>query len=86
MVLFRVKSGRSLFADFQTLFFSGHAIGFQIIIHPVWLGTKRTSLMGAAIDTFQCVGARFVMFCANIISDGLQSAFVLLCFVLTCLR
>ena len=44
---------------------------------------NKNSFLKDAIDTFQCVRAKLVMFCVNIMSDGVQGAFVLLSVVLT---
>ena len=46
------------------------------MIHPAGLvGHNKNSFLGVAIDIFQCVHARFVMFCGNVISHGVQSIF-----------
>ena len=39
------------------------------------VGHNKNSFLGVASDIFQCVRARFVKFCGNVISHGLQSIF-----------
>ena len=49
----------------------------------VWSGTTRIRFWVGRLTSFSvCVQARFVMFCGNVISHGLQSVFVLLSVVL----
>ena len=50
----------------------------------VWSGTTRIRFWVWRLTSFSvCVQARFVMFCGNVNSHGLQSVFVLLSVVLT---
>ena len=59
--------------------FSHHAIGFQIIFRLVGLvGHGKGCVAGCDCETVQRVSARFVMFCVNIMSDGIE------CFFLSC--
>ena len=60
--------------------FSHRAMGFQIIFHPAGpVGSNKNSLLGVVLS-LQFVSVKLVMFCVNIMSDGLQCVFVLLCF------
>ena len=63
-------------------FFARHAVSRAFPIVRVWSGTEENSLLGVFFSPISVWVPGFVMFCVNIISDGLQCVFVLLVVVL----